>query len=420
MDVLMHEVVRYCQTVKMSPDDEEAAIVGSFLLKLWRPPSFPSSHDNRHSGGMCPSANGIDIRSFELGECDSGDTVLEHLDCVTVGIEWEKANKLSEACRHRGYWAVAFFQQVASLGNNVALHIAAGSSLKAVYKYYHKNGTLTPQHFIIFFRTFELLLSQLPDIHSLRLVNAVYTFSTFGFAGTTIGVTIHNGTKIDLGSVSYQLQGDTSSKIFRAFNALGTIAFSFGEAMLLEIQLQVLLDILQSSLREPVKINMYRRVLLAYGVTSLSYWQIAFTGFWAFGSGTQPYILASLTTPEWTMLMANVYAVVQIAGCFQIYCGPTYAYFEGKMQYGSICNVPNSCKHLVQFAFTSIYMVLITLFASAMPFFGDFVAICGAVGFTPLDFRFPALFFIKAAKLGCTGATRSIVKDIKTYRTSVP
>lgn len=65
--------------------------------------------------------------------------------------------------------------------------------VQAVYKHYHENGTLTLQHFIIFFGIFELLLSQLPDIHSLRWVNALCTFSTIGFAGTTIGVTIYNG-----------------------------------------------------------------------------------------------------------------------------------------------------------------------------------------------------------------------------------
>lgn len=40
----------------------------------------------------------------------------------------------------------------------------------------------------------------------------------------------------DRKSVNYDLQGSTSSKIFGAFNALGTIAFSFGDAMLPEIQ----------------------------------------------------------------------------------------------------------------------------------------------------------------------------------------
>lgn len=65
--------------------------------------------------------------------------------------------------------------------------------VQAVYKHYHKEGTLTLQHFIVFFGVFELALSQLPDIHSLRWVNALCTFSTIGFAATTIGVTIYDG-----------------------------------------------------------------------------------------------------------------------------------------------------------------------------------------------------------------------------------
>lgn len=89
-------------------------------------------------------------------------------------------------------------------------------------------------------------------------------------------------------------------------------------------------------------------------------------------------------------------------------------------------------------------MGLITLIASAMPFFGDFVSICGAIGFTPLDFVFPVLAHLKAGKksqkfgllltllnitiaawfslvavLGCIGAVRFIVEDVKTYKLSL-
>ena len=64
---------------------------------------------------------------------------------------------------------------------------------QAVYKYFREGGSLTLQHFIMFFGAFELVLSQLPNIHSLRWVNALCTFSTIGFAATTIGVTIYDG-----------------------------------------------------------------------------------------------------------------------------------------------------------------------------------------------------------------------------------
>lgn len=90
-------------------------------------------------------------------------------------------------------------------------------------------------------------------------------------------------------------------------------------------------------------------------------------------------------------------------------------------------------------------MALITLVAAAMPFFGDFVSICGAIGFTPLDFVFPAMAYLKArrrrrhqntkmylsllllnfaivawfsavAVLGCIGAVKFIVQDVTTFR----
>ncbi|XP_059660404.1 GABA transporter 1-like [Cornus florida] len=333
-----------------------------------------------------------------------------------------------------GFWSIAFFQQVASLGNNIAIQIAAGSSLKAVYKYYHKDGSLTLQHFIIIFGAFELFLSQLPNIHSLRWVNALCTLSTIGFAGTTIGVTIYNGKKIDRKSVSYSLQGSSSSKMFKAFSALGTIAFSFGDAMLPEIQ---------STVKEPAKKNMYKGVSVAYSIIVSTYWQLAFFGFWAFGTDVQPYIVASLTTPAWTTVMANLFAVIQISGCYQIYCRPTYAYFEERMPSDKTNSQFLLQTRLIRLMFTSIYIVLITLVAAAMPFFGDFVAICGAIGFTPLDFVFPVLAQIKAGRtprnkimrysllslnitiaawfsvvavLGCIGAVKFIVDDVETYK----
>lgn len=50
---------------------------------------------------------------------------------------------------------------------------------------------------------------------------------------------LYLGKKIDRESVNYSLQGSSSSGAFRAFNALGAIAFSFGDAMLPEIQVFV-------------------------------------------------------------------------------------------------------------------------------------------------------------------------------------
>lgn len=44
------------------------------------------------------------------------------------------------------------------------------------------------------------------------------------------------GKEMGRDAVSYSVQGSTAGKTFGAFNALGAIAFSFGDAMLPEIQ----------------------------------------------------------------------------------------------------------------------------------------------------------------------------------------
>lgn len=74
----------------------------------------------------------------------------------------------------------------------------------------------------------------------------------------------------------------------------------------------------QNTVREPAKRNMYKSISAAYTVIVLTYWQVAFSGYWAFGSEVQPYILASLSIPEWTVVMANLFAAIQISGCFQV------------------------------------------------------------------------------------------------------
>lgn len=63
---------------------------------------------------------------------------------------------------------------------------------------------------------------------------------------------------------------------------------------------------------------MYKGVSAAYTVIVLSYWLLASCGYWAFGSEVQPYIVSSLSDPKWTIIMANLFAVIQISGCFQV------------------------------------------------------------------------------------------------------
>ncbi|MCO5595261.1 hypothetical protein L7F22_049301 [Adiantum nelumboides] len=328
-----------------------------------------------------------------------------------------------------GYWAVTFFQQFASIGNNIAIQIAAGTSMKAIYNIFDKSNNLSLQIFIAIFGIFELVLSELPNIHSLRWVNAICTFCTIGFTTTSIGISIYNGLSLNRSTIDYTFHGTKASQIFGVFNALGTIAFSFGDAMLPEIQ---------TTLKMPIKKNMYKGVSGAYVVIIATYWTLASVGYWAFGSSVAPYLVNSFSKPSWAIILANAFAIIQISGCYQIYCRPTFDYFEKMTLPHEKPKVSRKRKLYIRLLVATTYMTLITLVACALPFFGDFVALCGAIGFAPLDFVIPSIAFlvVKKPKLkiiwilnmliaifyafvsifGSIGAIRFITTDVVTYK----
>ncbi|KAG0622548.1 hypothetical protein M758_3G105800 [Ceratodon purpureus] len=287
----------------------------------------------------------------------------------------------------KGYWSVLTFQQIASIGNNITIQIVAGLSMKSIYLTYTKEASpsMTLQHFIIIFGCAELILSQFPDIHSLRFLNALCTGCTIGFSVSVVALCSHALRNGDAGHADYNIVGSPSGKMFGVFSALGTVAFSFGDAMLPEIQ---------ATLREPAKTNMYKGASLAYGVIAVSYWTVAFMGYAVFGNAVNPYLVNSFIGPSWLITLANIFAVVQVLGCYQIYCRPTYLYVEQQvMDYNKPPLSIHNC--LVRLGVTTVYIVVITVIAAAIPFFGDFVALCGAIGFTPLDFIIPVIAFLK-------------------------
>lgn len=121
----------------------------------------------------------------------------------------------------------------------------------------------------------------------------------------------------------------------------------------------------------------------------------------------------------------------------QVYCRPTYEYFEMRF-----CDVHQSRKSIrnltARLIITLIYNVIITFLAALLPFFGDFVALVGAVGFIPMDFILPIIMWLSVRKphrwwswsinigivafysivaiLACVGAIRQIHIDIGNYQ----
>ncbi|KAG5541467.1 hypothetical protein RHGRI_021328 [Rhododendron griersonianum] len=99
----------------------------------------------------------------------------------------------------------------------------------------------------------------------------------------------------------------------------------------------------------------------------------------------------------------------------------------------------SSCNVIPRIVFRSLSVVVATLLAAMLPFFGDTVALLGAFACIPLDFILPMIFYnvtFKPSKktiifwgntfiafistvlslVGAVASVRQIVLDAKTYR----
>lgn len=75
---------------------------------------------------------------------------------------------------------------------------------------------------------------------------------------------------------------------------------------------------LQATIKEPAISNMRKGIGMAYTLISSTYLTVAISGYWAFGNGVQAYLINSLSTPTWPVTIANICAIVQITGCYQV------------------------------------------------------------------------------------------------------
>jgi hypothetical protein len=93
------------------------------------------------------------------------------------------------------------------------------------------------------------------------------------------------------------------------------------------------------------------------------------TGYWAFGYNVASFVVSSFTVPSGAIAAVYIFAILQIVGCYQIYCRPTFGFAYNYVirldeSVWSKWNV--SMRALV----TTIYMALITFICCLIPFFG--------------------------------------------------
>ncbi|KAL2940098.1 Amino acid permease 6 [Bienertia sinuspersici] len=305
-------------------------------------------------------------------------------------------------------------------GMVIGYTITASISMVAVHKSncFHKEGhasycKFSNNPYMIGLGVFEIFLSQIPNFHELTWLSIVAAIMSFGYASIGIGLAIAKiisgkGGTTTLTGVVIGIDVTAAGKTWRMFRALGDIAFAYSFS-------QVLIEI-QDTLKSPPAENeaMKKANAISVFTTTSFYMMCGCLGYAAFGNSAPGNMLTGFGfyEPFWLVDLANIFIVIHLAGAYQVFAQPVYK----KIESWATEKWPNSTfvkgefpiriarKTVLSLNFLrligrTMFVIIITTLAMAMPFFNDILAFLGSLGFWPLTVYFPVRMYIAKNKI---------------------
>ncbi|CAJ1968123.1 unnamed protein product [Sphenostylis stenocarpa] len=240
------------------------------------------------------------------------------------------------------------------------------------------------------------------------------SITSFGYAFIGVGLsvaTIIQGSETGRERSTFLFGGSKeqhiADKVWNMLVALGNIALASNYAVIaIDVQ-----DSLKSSPPENKVMKTANRIgMLTMVIIFLS---SACSGYAAFGFHTPGSILMSsgFKDPFWLVDLANAFIVVHLVGAYQIITQPIFGVVEtwakqrwpeskfvrkeytiniGKMKFSlNLCRV----------VWRTMFVMVATILAMAMPFFNEMLAFLGATAFWPLVIYFPVEMFIAKERM---------------------
>ncbi|KAB1200471.1 GABA transporter 1 [Morella rubra] len=306
---------------------------------------------------------------------------------------------------------------------------------RTIYLLSSSDGTMKLYEFVILFGCLMLFLAQIPSFHSLRHINMVSLFLCIAYSVCATAGSIYIGHSSKGPKKDYSLTGDTQDRVFGVFNAIAIIATTYGNGIIPEIQ---------ATVAPPVKGKMFKGLCVCYAVVAVTFFSVAISGYWAFGNQAEGLVLTNFLdngkplVPKWFILMTNGFTILQLSAVGVVYLQPTNEVLESTLAdpRSKEFSARNVIPRLIS---RSLSVVIATIIAAMLPFFGDINAVIGAFGFMPLDFILPVVFFnltFKPSKrspifwlnitiavvfstlgvIAAVAAVRQIILDAKSYR----
>ncbi|XP_045819385.1 probable amino acid permease 7 [Trifolium pratense] len=311
-------------------------------------------------------------------------------------------------------YAVGFLQILSLYVTSTAYVITAATSMRAIMRSncYHEEGHHAPckyggNVYMMLFGLVQVVMSFIPDLHSMVWVSVVATIMSFAYSSIGLGLglatIIKNGRF--MGSMTGVQTANVTDKIWLIFQALGDISFSYPYSMLfLEIQ-----DTLESPPAENK--TMKKASMISIFITTFFYLCCGGFGYAAFGDGTPGNLLTGFGfyEPFWLIDFANVCIIIHLVGGYQIYSQPIYSTIDRwcsrKFPKSTFVNDFHKVKlpllpafkiNLFRFCCRTSYVISTTGLAILFPYFNQVLGVLGGINFWPLAIYFPVeMYFVQ-------------------------
>ncbi|WJX42053.1 hypothetical protein P8452_29328 [Trifolium repens] len=297
-------------------------------------------------------------------------------------------------------------------GFTIGFIITTSTSVVTIRKNncFHKNGLDAPCHFsnnpyMICIGIIEIILSQIPNFHKLSVLSIIAAFMAFGYASIGVGLSLATVIQGNVKNTSFSESHKGRSSADITWNMLVAI----GDIALASAYSQIAVDIQDSLKSSPPENKVMKRANMI-GISTMTVFFImsACFGYAAFGSNTPGNILMSsgFHKPFWLLQLANVFIIAHLLGAFQVLIQPLFRIVEilAAQKWPNSSFVTREIPmNIGKFKYTinyfrliwrTIFIVVVTVLAMAMPFFNDMIALLGAVGFWPSVVYFPVEMYI--------------------------
>ncbi|KAJ7970531.1 GABA transporter 1-like [Quillaja saponaria] len=289
-----------------------------------------------------------------------------------------------------GKYYVGPLQVALCYGGVVAYTLLGGQILHLVYLLFNPSGAMKLFNFFIMFGVVVLVLGQIPSFHSLRHINLVSLVLCLAYSVcVTIG-SIYIGNSHKSSSKHYSINGAEQNRIFNALYSISIIASSYACGVLPEIQ---------ATLAPPVQGKMLKGLCMCYSVVVFTFFSVAISGYWAFGNQAKGTLLSNFIDnqkkpilPTWFLFITYFFTMLQVTAVTVVYLQPSNEILENKFANPNMGEY--SFRNMLPRLITrSISVVIATVLAAMLPFFGDIMALFGAFACIPLNFILPMVFY---------------------------